>query len=62
MGGTAVQVDVLPAQADQFSLAHGGFQRQLHDGQQPRIACRLAGVQQAGVLTGLQAPVPWSVV
>jgi hypothetical protein len=41
MGGTAIEVDVLPAQAAQFPLAHGGLQRQLHHRQQPAIA-RLA--------------------
>ena len=62
MGGTAVQVDVLPAQADQLTLAHGGFQRQLHDRQQMRIACLPAGGKQVDLLSCLQAPIPRSVV
>lgn len=54
---------MLPAQADQFALAHGGFQRQPDNRQQKRIACLAAGLQQTGfftffaILAGLQAPV-----
>lgn len=57
MGGTPIQVDVLPTQVTQFPLAHGGLQGQLHQGQQPAIARLTAGPQQAGFFPGLQAPV-----
>jgi hypothetical protein len=57
MGGTAIEVDVLPAQAQQFALAHRGLQRQLHHWQQPAIARLAAGGEQARLFAKLQAPV-----
>jgi hypothetical protein len=57
MDGTAIQVDVLPAQATQFSLAHGSLQGQLHQRQQPAVARLAAGGEQAGLFAWLQASV-----
>lgn len=51
---------MLPAQAQQFTLTHRGFQREPYQGQQGTIARLAAGGKQAGLFTGLQAPVAWA--
>lgn len=54
---------MLPAQVNQFALAHGSLYGQLYNRQQVRIACFPAGRQQAGffiitaVEIGLYSPV-----